>query len=388
LLRDSPAPAGSGTRFVGVRGELVDGRGARGFGVLDDGCGVTCFIVVFADAASDGTGAVTRERAHERRRGHKAIRRVLCHCMPHGIGRVRRQIIAQRDDIRRILGKMHPQQLLHGRVREGPGAREQLEREDAKRVLIRASIHLFAAPLFWAHVRGRPDHAGRGRRRGRVAAERAGDAEVRDHRVPAVADENVRRLDVAMHDPIRVRVVERGGDVAQDSQRTVHLQPAALRDELLHAAASHHAHRVERDAGPLADGEDRNDMRMIEPRRELGLTLEARVGVGVEDRIERENLQRDVAVERRLVRAVHDAHAAAAEQVAEHERIADRFLKFRADFVAAARIRAGAGDDRAARAAGRGDGVQHHAALRANGRHADGRGNGVVPLWWCFGHAQ
>ena len=65
---------------------------------------------------------------------------------------------------------------------------------------------------------GVPDaHAGL---RQAVAAggQRARDAEIGDHRVPA-AQENVVRLDVAVDHAVAMRVVERVGHLARDGQR-------------------------------------------------------------------------------------------------------------------------------------------------------------------------
>ena len=49
------------------------------------------------------------------------------------------------------------------------------------------------------------------------------DAEVRHHRV-ALGEQDVLRLDVAVHDAVAVRVVERVGHLARDAERLVDRQ--------------------------------------------------------------------------------------------------------------------------------------------------------------------
>ena len=48
---------------------------------------------------------------------------------------------------------------------------------------------------------------------------RAGDAEVGDQRVPVLVEQDVLGLDVAVHDAVRMRVVQRVGDLAYDPER-------------------------------------------------------------------------------------------------------------------------------------------------------------------------
>jgi len=63
--------------------------------------------------------------------------------------------------------------------------------------------------------------AGHPAARGRAHGKR--DPEVRDHG-PAVRQQDVLRLDVAMDHAVRVRIVQRVGDVARDLHRLVHAE--------------------------------------------------------------------------------------------------------------------------------------------------------------------
>src|SRR5690606_7705447 len=96
-------------------------------------------------------------------------------------------------------------------------------------------------------------------------------------------DQRVRRLEVAMHDEVAVRVTERVADLEEQSQARAHVQPArvtVVRDPL----ALDILHREERTAviGDTAIEQPR-DVRVFEPRQDLPLAQEppdrlARVG--------------------------------------------------------------------------------------------------------------
>ena len=109
----------------------------------------------------------------------------------------------------------------HGRralVVERKTAAERLEGDDAERVEVAASVDLVAGDLLGAHVVDGAEHLSRHRERRGLGD--AGDAEVGDHRAPGVrVEENVLRLDVAVHDAALVRVGEGERDVANDRHR-------------------------------------------------------------------------------------------------------------------------------------------------------------------------
>ena len=69
-----------------------------------------------------------------------------------------------------------------------------------------------------------------------------------------------------------------------------------------------------RDAVDVLDAVDRADVRMIERREHARFALEARQPIGVGDEGRRQDLDRDVAPQLRVARAIHLAHAARAEQ--------------------------------------------------------------------------
>ena len=88
---------------------------------------------------------------------------------------------------------------------------------------------------------------------------------------------------------------------------------AQLIDRLLQRLAFDVLHRVVVDALLLPDGEDRNDVRMVQLGGRLSFVAEPGDLPLIEHRGKRKNLQRHLAIERFLVGLVDDAHAAAAD---------------------------------------------------------------------------
>lgn len=91
------------------------------------------------------------------------------------------------------------------------------DRAKAIDVARRADTVQFAADLFGRHVRGRFDHqaglceVGSGFRQ-------ASQPEVHDHRLFVVIDDDIRRLEIAMHDASLMRLLDRLREL-QDQQR-------------------------------------------------------------------------------------------------------------------------------------------------------------------------
>jgi hypothetical protein len=214
-----------------------------------------------------------------------------------------------------------------GRAGEGTLARHHLVEHRAEREEIGARVDRLAERLLRRHVGdGAERHArarqlGRlvgpavgvvGRRERRLVLGELGEPEVEHLELARGAHEQVRRLDVAMNDAALMRRVERAGHL--------HRQVDGLRDgdraglqQLLDALALAQLHHDERLAVVLLDVVDDADVRVVERGGELGLAVEARERRGLGRQPRRQELERDVAAELHVVRAVHDAHAAGAQ---------------------------------------------------------------------------
>ena len=132
---------------------------------------------------------------------------------------------------------------------------------------------------------------------------------------PSWRDEDVRRLDVAVHDLALPGMRERAGDLQRvvervaERQRTVRVhQVADVRavDVLEHDVA---------DAAVFADVVHAGDVRMIEPRGRAGLRLKPPLRLRVAGLPERQHLHRHGAVQVGVPRAKHGPHPAAADKL-------------------------------------------------------------------------
>ena len=242
---------------------------------------------------------------------------------------VRRQIRLERRQRRRVLGE-------HAREHRLPrdaglalaGERrpsgEHVVEDRAERVDIRALVDTFAARLLARHVRRRAHHladrglvrAGRGairRERLLVACREVfREAPIDDDGLAELADEDVRRLEVAVDHALGVRVRDRVGHGDHLRQQRQPLREIRRRlDHLVEPLTRHLLHRVERQpVAARAGAIDRHDRRMLQARGHLRLALEAPAEIVA---IDRDQLERDRATEPRARRGEHRAHAAGAD---------------------------------------------------------------------------
>ena len=193
---------------------------------------------------------------------------------------------------------------------------QHLEQHRAHRVDVGAMIDVASpAGLLRCHVRRRAERdafAGERRILARVA-DRLRDAEVHDDRMPA-GEHDVVRLDVAMDDAVRVRVGERLGDLRGEAQRLRRSAAGRRAQPVAQRFAGDDRHDVVQQLAVAGDAgvEERQDVRVIQSRRDADLAQEALAGdraceVGLE------HLDGDVAIVLEVVREVDGRHAAAAE---------------------------------------------------------------------------
>ena len=103
--------------------------------------------------------------------------------------------------------------------------------------------------------------------------ERLGNAEVGDDRRGA-GEQDVLRLDVAVHHAALVRVGQCARHVAQHADGLAHRQCAVAREPVAQRQPLDEGHGVVRQAGGIAHGDERNDIRLLERGGELDLSLE------------------------------------------------------------------------------------------------------------------
>jgi hypothetical protein len=113
-----------------------------------------------------------------------------------------------------------------------------------------------------------------------------------------------------VHDTALVRVFERFGDIAQDADRIPDWQRPVAAQSRPQRLALDEWHRIEGHPRGLAGGENGDDLRVLELRRELNLPFEA-VSADPSRQLGREHLHNDAAPERLFDRDEDTRHPAA-----------------------------------------------------------------------------
>jgi hypothetical protein len=107
------------------------------------------------------------------------------------------------------------EQLLRGIADVRRQAGERLVEHARQGIHVAAPVECPVARLLGTHVRGRAGDRSRLRDGIGRAVDRPRDPEIRHHRV-SVGEEDVLGLDVAMHDPARMGIGKRTGDLPAD----------------------------------------------------------------------------------------------------------------------------------------------------------------------------
>ena len=188
--------------------------------------------------------------------------------------------------------------------------RQHLIEHNPERPDVGPLIDLLPARLLRRHVLRRAE------RRARLRELHPGElreAEVDDLHETVFRDENIRRLDVAVNDPLAVRLGEPLGDLNGDIERLIELERPPL-DLALEVLAVVVGHRDECLAVlRLSDLINRADVRVIERGCGARLMDEAFLRGGIAGELRREELERHGAAERRVLGLVDDPHPALAE---------------------------------------------------------------------------
>ena len=125
---------------------------------------------------------------------------------------------------------------------------------------------------------------------------------------PGAGHHDVGRLEIAMRDTLFMRRFQRLGDLQRDPQRLVQ------RLWRFQRRAIHQFHGDGFALGRLLQSVDGGDVRMIQRRQRLGFPVEARQTFGIARQSGGHHLDGDLAVEPRILSAIHLAHAARAQR--------------------------------------------------------------------------
>ena len=212
-------------------------------------------------------------------------------------------------------------------------SREQLVHDDGRREDVGARVERLAPRLLGRHVRPfahdalRPVRAAIDRGRGPVGRG-ARDAEVGDLHLAAPGQQDVRRRDVAVHDPPRVRGVEPLAHLHGHVHGRAHGQAAdGTLEEAAEVEPVHVLHGDVQRARVAPEVEDLHDVRVRELDGELGLGDEAMLELGVARQVRQDALDGERLLE--AVRAVrlgaedlgHAAHGDAFEEIVTPRRL-------------------------------------------------------------------
>jgi hypothetical protein len=286
-------------------------------------------------------------RAHGAARHRDALARIAAQALQVG-AQVGGRLIAQRAVFLERLGddpiEFRRDQRIEGRGRRGVAVEDAVEDDGggvawkthasgghlvehhAEREEVGAHIELFGARLFRRHV-GDGAHGGAhdaredgGLERGRVVG--AGppqrtfgelrQTEVEHLGLPALGQEDVGGLDVAVQDVFAVRRVERIGDLRRHVEQRLGIE-RSLDETPVERLALEQFHGQVAAAVLVVEPVDGADVGVIEARRGAGLTPEPVDRFGIFRRRRRQHLQGHHAAEHRVLRAVHDAHATGAQ---------------------------------------------------------------------------
>ena len=206
---------------------------------------------------------------------------------------------------------------LEGRLAGEALVEDAAEREDVRaRVDVRSAVRLLRR-----HVRGRADHGAA--RRGPLRVGERGQAEVDDLGLPqrAAGEEDVARLEIAVHDPSRVRRAERPPEVLAERRGLARRERRAPdpRRQILPVDPLHR--QVPQALGGDAVGDVAHDAGVMELRQRQGLALEAQLLL-VEGRAQ-EHLERHRRLRSEIAGPVHGAHAAARGEPLDGETLVD-----------------------------------------------------------------
>ena len=211
---------------------------------------------------------------------------------------------------------------------EGPPAGDHLEEHHAQAVDVGAGVQLAAQDLFGAHVGGGAHgHGGDG-----GALQGFGDAEVGEEGAAMAVDHDVAGLEVAVDEAFVVGVVEGGGQLPEDVGGLGQGQGAfPLHQEAAEGDAVDVFEDDEGDGSLAFEGEEADDVGVVELGQGLGLAGEAADEVGVFGQVFAEDFDGDPGHASAVEGEEDVGHAAAADGFEDFVAIAENLSWFNHD---------------------------------------------------------
>ncbi len=252
------------------------------------------------------------ERGHDVEAAVRPVRRRLAQQPVRQVRQLARDARIDVEDGRRLVGADPGQRLRRGLGPERRDAGHHLVEHRAEREQIGPVIDGQPARLLRRHrVAGAEDRAGTGQVLLAAAAIGLGEAEVEDLGPAGGGDHHVRRLQVAVHDVVRVRLGQAVGNLARELDGAQRARQAV---------AQHAIERLALDQlhdDPVAfvgldDVVDVDDGRVVEARRHPRLAAEAQLAGGVGG-VWQQPLDGQRPLQGLIEGAVDRAHAARAE---------------------------------------------------------------------------
>ena len=244
-----------------------------------------------------------------------AFRRILLEALEDDLLQPRRKLRAEAG--RRRRRRIDDEVGEHERdaVLERETSRGHVVEHDAQRVEIGPRVDAPLHELLGRHVRKRADQPPRGRGHPRERSiQQPGDPEVEHLDLAASCHHDVSGLEVAVHDLLLVGGPERFRDLLTD-RGDLGVGKRAEGELALEGLALDELHHQEILAALLADVEERGDRRMIEAGERACLAAV----ISACERADRQQLERDLALEPLVGRAIDDPHAAFADLLQDAE---------------------------------------------------------------------
>ena len=281
----------------------------------------------FRRRLADQLGLKLFERTQERHGTRVALARRLRQRLQDDLAHLRRErVLRHLLRGRRRVVHVRGEHRDCGRRLERHHARHHLVQNDPERVEVRAPVELLGLRLLRAQVLRRAVHHAVLRQLRLVRARRLldlGDPKVEDlHKLsnaPEVAQHDVVRLEVSVDDAELVGLVQRVERLAHDADGAKLVEVPFALDQPAQRAAFDVLHRhVDQPIFGVTKDEDANDVRVRQLRDRFRLPIEPRDELLALGGVAMQDLDRNLLIDRRVLREIDGAHPAFAQLLGQH----------------------------------------------------------------------